>query len=78
MYKCTKCDNISSSEAINNNTISLYCINRKQRRTYVPIEKTKNGDRMWYNCPICHSNISRRGGWKDIDLESEIQKLEEE
>ena len=66
-YRCNYCGGTSTSVDINNHTMEKYCKNRQQRRAYVPIEKTKHGDRRWYTCPCCGENISRRNGWKDIN-----------
>ena len=41
MYKCSHCGGISTAEDINNCTMDTYCLNRKQRREYVPIEKLR-------------------------------------
>ena len=62
-YICGHCDQISSAIEINATTLND-CMNRKQRRAYVPIEKTKQTDRKWYRCPICTSIVSRYR-WKE-------------
>lgn len=64
-FKCKGCDDISTAEHINNVTIDNCCANRQQRRNYVPIEKTKQTDPKWYQCPVCGQNIRRRG-WEEI------------
>lgn len=64
-YKCCNCDEISTAEQINTITTDCYCVNRKQRREYTPIEKTKQTDHKWYTCPNCGKNI-RRFGWKEV------------
>ena len=65
MYRCGHCGSISTSDDINKCTMDTYCMNRKQRREYVPIEKTKLGNHRWYKCPRCSKNVSRRNGWYD-------------
>lgn len=63
IYRCKGCNEVSTSNDIND-TIDNCCMNRQQRRNYVPIEKTKYNDRKWYNCPKCGKNI-RRIGWEE-------------
>lgn len=60
-YKCCNCGGISSAEEINNKTVAECCINRADRRKYKPIEETKQTDSKWYRCPLCDTNIKRRG-----------------
>ena len=66
-YRCAKCGATSTANDINNHTMDKYCMNRQQRRAYVPIEKTRRGDAKWYTCPCCDGNISRRNGWTDVN-----------
>lgn len=60
-FKCKNCDSVSTAECINETTINRCCYNRQQRRSYIPIEKTKKTDPKWYRCPMCRSNIKRIG-----------------
>lgn len=76
-YRCGACSWTSTAIDINDCTMNKYCKNRQQRRAYVPIEKTKFGDKRWYTCPCCGDNISRRNGWEDMgsfipDLDKEV------
>lgn len=64
-FRCCNCESISTADSINNTTLNNCCANRQQRRQYVPIEKTKQTDPKWYQCPICKQNIRRRG-WQEI------------
>lgn len=65
-YKCCSCNETSTAEQINQLTVNNYCANRQQRRSYTPIEKTKQTDHKWYQCPKCGKNI-RRFGWKEVE-----------
>lgn len=64
MYRCKGCNEVSTSDEINTTTVDNCCMNRQQRRNYVPIEKTSHNDHKWYNCPKCGKNI-RRIGWEE-------------
>lgn len=50
-YKCTHCNNISSSDEWDKATMDNNCYNRKQRRSYKSILYGKNYN--WYECPHC-------------------------
>lgn len=66
MYRCHNCNTISSSDDINKKTLNDCCLNRADRRKYVPIEKTSQTDRKWYRCPLCGENV-RRKGWTRVN-----------
>ena len=63
-YECKVCNTISDATVINKVTIEDCCVNRKQRRSFIPIDNTIISDRKWYKCPACSNNV-RRGGWEE-------------
>lgn len=65
LYKCGNCFAVSTIDQINEVTINECCMNRADRRRYVPIEKTSKHDNKWYRCPHCKQNI-RLKGWEKI------------
>lgn len=71
-FKCKNCEEVSTADDINETTVNNCCMNRKQRRNYVPIEKTKQTDPKWYQCPSCGQNIRRRGWAKENKNEKTI------
>lgn len=60
-FECKHCNSISTADNINEVTIDNCCINRQQRRQFMPIENTKPTDRKWYQCPACRTNTWRNG-----------------
>lgn len=66
-YECTNCGMITTGEDIDAVTIKNCCLNRKDRRGYVNIDKTTHNDKKWYQCPKCGKNI-RRFGFKEVQL----------
>lgn len=49
-FKCPSCGHTFTAEAWNDATLTC-CVNRKERRFFVPIEKAHI--RKWYKCPGC-------------------------
>lgn len=64
-YKCSSCGMVTTGDDIDTVTVNNCCFNRKDRRGYVNIDKTKHNDRRWYQCPKCGKNI-RRFGFKEV------------
>lgn len=56
---------IATGDDIDTVTVNNCCLNRKDRRGYVSIDKTKHSDRRWYQCPKCGKNI-KRFGFKEV------------
>lgn len=50
-FKCPGCGTVSEAARWDGHTVEC-CVNRAQRRSYVPIAKA-NGTKRWYKCPSC-------------------------